>query len=268
MEYQEYAPPPALSPMVRCCWTLQGNASDAPADPVFPDGSPEIICNVGEVIRAQQPHGTIEAQPPVMLVGQITAPFVVQPTGTIALFGLRLQPFGGAAFHDDLSTITNSWVSLASWLGASVTPHSLCGLYQQQASLRAVGDQVIAALHPLLTRSDVPHPAVRRACATIRERRGSVNIDELATQLSLSVRSLQRLFAAEVGIPPKLLARITRFQHVFAAWRHDPRTLAAVAADCGYFDQSHLVRDFRDFAGEAPAAALAEQARFTALFLP
>ena len=57
----------------------------------------------------------------------------------------------------------------------------------------------------------------------------------------------------------KLLARICRFQRVFLAWREDRRALSRVAAECGYFDHPHLIRDFRDFAGSAPAAFLANQ---------
>lgn len=65
----------------------------------------------------------------------------------------------------------------------------------------------------------------------------------------------------------KLPARIRRFQRVFLAWRVDRRTLSRVAAECGYFDHPHLIRDFRDFAGSAPAAFLANQPEFTQFFL-
>jgi len=61
--------------------------------------------------------------------------------------------------------------------------------------------------------------------------------------------------------------RIVRFQRVFAAWRADPRSLARVAVECGYFDQSHLVRDFRDFAGAPPAGFLTALPPFTGFFL-
>ena len=93
-------------------------------------------------------------------------------------------------------------------------------------------------------------------------------IDALAASLGSSVRRLQRRFGVQVGVSPKMLARIRRFQRVFSAWRQDPRSLAVVAMQCGYFDQPHLIRDFRDFAGRAPAAFLASQPEFTKLFLP
>jgi len=54
---------------------------------------------------------------------------------------------------------------------------------------------------------------------------------------------------------------------VFTAWRTDARSLARVAAECGYFDQSHLVRDFRDFSGAPPAGFLAALPEFTGFFV-
>jgi AraC-like DNA-binding protein len=69
-----------------------------------------------------------------------------------------------------------------------------------------------------------------------------------------------------VGITPKLLARIVRFQRVFSEWRADPKRLSRVAAECGYFDHAHLVRDFRELAGVPPAAFLPNQPEFTGFF--
>jgi transcriptional regulator GlxA family with amidase domain len=96
----------------------------------------------------------------------------------------------------------------------------------------------------------------------------AIALDEFAKAMCVSPRTLQRRFTVHVGISPKLLARIRRFQRVLSAWREDPGSLARVAVECGYFDQSHLIRDFRDFAGAAPAAFLANQPEFTQLFLP
>ncbi len=59
-----------------------------------------------------------------------------------------------------------------------------------------------------------------------------------------------------VGVTPKLFfARIVRFQGAFERWGEDPRGWARVAADCGYYDQAHLLRDFRQFAGDPPGSS-------------
>lgn len=64
---------------------------------------------------------------------------------------------------------------------------------------------------------------------------------------------MDRWFARQVGIPPKTVGRILRFQGALRALMRDPGVpLADVAADAGYFDQAHFVRDFRRMTGGVP----------------
>ncbi|MET8359617.1 AraC family transcriptional regulator [Micromonospora sp. NPDC005171] len=90
--------------------------------------------------------------------------------------------------------------------------------------------------------------------------RGSVGV--LADELGWSRRHLASRFRREVGLPPKMAARLLRFQQAQAVSTQVGATgravdWAAVAAGCGYYDQSHLIRDFHQFAGATPAALLA-----------
>jgi transcriptional regulator GlxA family with amidase domain len=85
-----------------------------------------------------------------------------------------------------------------------------------------------------------------------------VRIDDLAAGVGTSVRTLERAFDETVGVSPKTLARIVRFRRALVLLDAPRRaSFAAIALDCGYADQSHLVRDFRDFAGGPPTAYLA-----------
>jgi AraC-like DNA-binding protein len=266
MRYEEHTAVGSLARFVRCIWTLEGDATEGAQEPVFPDGSPELIFNLADPFVARDHSGEFVEQPSCMLVGQITAPFFVRPTGAVQLIAFRLLPYGAAGLFDAMSSITESWVDMSVRL-RSVWPEAV-EQHRDGRSLEVLTERLSHRLTEELLNSRMPHPDVERACDAIHSTRGAVAIEDLAAQLGTTVRTLQRRFASQVGIPPKLLARITRFQHTFAAWRNDPRRLARVAADCGYFDQSHLVRDFRDFAGDAPAAALAAQPEFTSFFLP
>jgi transcriptional regulator GlxA family with amidase domain len=81
------------------------------------------------------------------------------------------------------------------------------------------------------------------------------DVAEVAARLGVQARQLERRFKLRVGLSPKYFARIRRFQRVFpevegAGW-------VEAAAACGYYDQAHLIRDFRAFAGEPPAALVA-----------
>lgn len=283
MHYEELAPSPALAPLVRCFWRLRATGrhggvsaagpsaspddppGDPPGDPALPDGSPELIFSQGDPFEHVAPDGTVTLQPAAFLVGQITAPMRVRPTGDIDLFAVRFESHGASILHPALHTLTDRWIDVPS-LGAPPLDRLAVALGQSTHPAHRV-QLAEAALRDLAARSPRPDARVAAAVRSIRESDGTAPLDALAQSLGIAPRTLQRLFAAQVGITPKMLARIVRFQRVFAAWRADPRSLARVAVECGYFDQSHLVRDFRDFAGAPPAGFLAALPPFTGFFL-
>ena len=97
IEYREIEPSPALAPFVRCLWHLSGPADPArEAQPIVPDGCVEIVLNLGDPFL--RVTGGTDVQPAAMLVGQLTGPVVVIPTGAVDVWGVRLQPWGAAAF--------------------------------------------------------------------------------------------------------------------------------------------------------------------------
>jgi transcriptional regulator GlxA family with amidase domain len=85
-----------------------------------------------------------------------------------------------------------------------------------------------------------------------------MSVGALADRAGLSARQFERRFRQAVGIPPKLFSRMQRFQRVFPALASAGGRWADAAMRCGYYDQAHLIRDFREFAGKPPAALLAE----------
>jgi AraC-like DNA-binding protein len=86
-------------------------------------------------------------------------------------------------------------------------------------------------------------------------------------ELGVSIRQMERRFNAGVGLPPKLFCRMQRFVQVFRAIGTQPNKWADTAVACGYYDQAHLIRDFKSFSGETPAALLAEDADLARHFL-
>lgn len=96
-------------------------------------------------------------------------------------------------------------------------------------------------------------PLVAQAWDRLVRSHGAMTIEHLARDLDCSRKHLAMLFRRHVGLPPKTMARIFRFERAMqglAAGRFD--TLANLASDCGYADQAHFNRDFARFAGETP----------------
>ena len=103
-----------------------------------------------------------------------------------------------------------------------------------------------------------PVPSVTRALARLRATEGRVGVNELADELGCSRRYLTAHFREQVGVPPKLFARILRFQNAVSLIDLEP-SWATIAQRAGYYDQAHLIRDFQQFAGDAPGAFAARR---------
>lgn len=120
-----------------------------------------------------------------------------------------------------------------------------------------------AVLDEMLRRHLNPDAAVRPEVAYACERLlgGDVPVAAVAEEVGWSGRHLTGRFRAEVGLRPKEAARVARFDRARRALRPATR-LADIAAGHGYADQSHLVRDFRAFAGCTPSEWLADEFGF------
>ena len=96
-------------------------------------------------------------------------------------------------------------------------------------------------------------PAVAWAWRALGETGGRVSIGYLAHELGWSRKHLISQFKEQIGLPPKTIARILRFNRVisFLEDGSDPNW-ADIASLCGYYDQAHLVRDFKQFTGTTP----------------
>ncbi len=91
---------------------------------------------------------------------------------------------------------------------------------------------------------------------------GQATVPDLAAETGWSERHLRSQFRAEIGLTPKAAARVIRFDRArrrLQARGHGPARLADLAADCGYYDQAHLDREFRALAGCPPTRWLAEE---------
>jgi AraC-like DNA-binding protein len=118
----------------------------------------------------------------------------------------------------------------------------------------------------LLARADrgqAVSPGIARAWQLVLGSGGTIRVGELASEAGWSPRRLRDLFLAETGLTPKAACRVTRFHRARTllgrrAAAGAPADLAQAAAQCGYFDQAHLAREFRDLAGCPPSEWLAE----------
>jgi AraC-like DNA-binding protein len=104
------------------------------------------------------------------------------------------------------------------------------------------------------------------AVSAIVQSGGRASIDRIAARTGLGVRQLERQFHEEVGLGPKTFARIVRLQAALARIR-EGSPLSDVAIACGYYDQAHMARDFRQLAAMSPSVWQAHSGELAPLFI-
>jgi AraC-like DNA-binding protein len=105
------------------------------------------------------------------------------------------------------------------------------------------------------------HPIVASAWDQLRRSGGTLAVEQLASDSGCSQRYLAKVFQAELGLTPKVAGRVIRFDTARRRLLRGGVALAAAAAAAGYYDQAHLDRDFRQFAGCSPTRWLATEFR-------
>jgi AraC-like DNA-binding protein len=262
MRYREINPGAAVSRFIKCYWVLESNSPTTFPQTIVPDGRAELLINLGEPFQ-QEIKGEWYSQPDIFFVGQITGPFSVRPNGPVRTIGVRFRPQGASRLlRLPMFELTDAAVPLA-----DISKRLQC----QVDRLREAGSlfQQLRALERILIAAANQRDEDRLvsvAVSRLERANGLIGIRELASCLGLSARQFERRFRNVVGIPPKLFSRMQRFQRVFQTMEGNAKWVDA-AISCGYYDQAHLIRDFRQFSGTTPTALLSEEFDLSRRFL-
>ncbi len=259
MHYSEHRPSPRLESWVESYWILRGRSHAT--ESVATDGRMEIILHLADTFEELTPQGW-RKQPRQLVSGQITRPVTFRPAGEAFTVGVRLKSWaGGAVLREDASRLNDQLVDLE-----GVNPR-LARALRPLRSLASVSPSALDAALESCLDDRAADERIRSAVAHIDHTHGSGAVDGLGRHTGLSHRQIERLFRQHVGVGPKLYARMVRFRRVLMAVRGSlPPRWANVAADFGYADQAHLIRDFQQFAGCTPGALLKDAAALNLQF--
>jgi len=266
VRYSERAVGGAAAQFVQCIWSLGAEAHEASAaaDPILPDGRVELLLNSGDPVLRHTVTGH-ERQSARQVAGQLTGSVCITPTGRLDIIGVRLHPWAGGAFlgmpmselRDRMLPADGVWVA-DSILGDASNADD------HDERLRLIVD----ALERRARGVAAPSPAAISLTGRLMRGPDTPPVRSLAAAIGLTTRRVEAIFAEQVGLTPKSLARIARLQRALAHARRRPSlTLSAVAHDSGYYDHAHFVRDCQDIAGEAPGAVLGRSDDVTTAFL-
>jgi AraC-like DNA-binding protein len=252
VRYAEWKPARALDGVVAALWHVRGDDAGMPPSSVLPDANVELIVNRGTVSLAGPAFTGV--QPARGVVGLLSKALSLAYDGPIDTFGIRFHPAAGASFFgrtgrtllDQILPLAAVSPSLDRALAAALRK----GTDLASSAWRAtVTELLLAEKVRSLPRDVAISKVVERLIASSEER----TVEELAEEVGLSTRQLQRRFLAAVGVAPKRFLRLTRFAKVWQVATMRPEaSWASLAAEYGYADQAHLVREFRAFGTKPP----------------
>lgn len=231
--------------------------TSTPHDPVdlrvdvFVDGRSDLIFNFGAAYQREEIGGPTREIAASNLDAQRLHPIRITQRGLVRTTGVRFRLGGLGAFATiALREITNATVEPAAVFGPAA--EQLEATLRDEPDLDAQARALDAFFSAALQRSPA-FTTFEIALAASIASEGDASVAELADAAGVSARQLERLFSRYLGFPPKMLGRILRFQHALRSLMQDPgTTLAEVAAQAGYFDQAHFIKDFRRLSGGVP----------------
>lgn len=266
LRYREYRPSPPLEPYIECYWIAQCDAprSLGSREILLPDGTTQLLLSITGAY--QRFDGANAARGVCItgshLVGMRTSGVFIEQQEVEDVFAIRFRAGGLSPFLGmPVAETVHQSISLDLLLGAAADE-----LEGRVIEARTAGERigiVERLLLQRLARNGAIAPAqrcVRRAVERIYGTRGAVSMDRLGAEVGMSHRALDRAFTRHVGIPPKRLSRIVRFNYALTLMQQRASAShARIALEAGYADQPHMIRDFREFTHSAPADFLARR---------
>lgn len=249
MMYLEHTPLPPLAPWIRMLWYVCAPDAAPGRERVLPNGNTQIVINLArEFCTGCGEDGSTFRQAPILAVGIQRRYGVIDACDLTEMVGVVFAPGGMRLFVDEPSAdfsfaetdLCDVWGR-----GAALLRERLMAAPTPAAKFRVLEGELVGRLRP-----GGSHPAVLLALEKIRKGRTKVAVRDLCAATGYSSRRLGQLFEDEVGVGPKMLARILRFQRA-VQWLHAGCEMRwdELALECGYCDQSHFANDFRDFSG-------------------
>jgi AraC-like DNA-binding protein len=229
---------------------------------ILPDGAMELIINLGDpqTLCALDNSGKRTVFRRSWISGERTEPILIDEAGYVHLVGVRLRAGGGWPFLGiPLREFSGQVIELDSVLGPEINElrDRLGGETTDHARFDLVEGWLRTRQQTSATR------AVNYALRAIQNGADSVRIGRMAEEIGISHKHLLREFDRCVGLTPKTFARLCAFQRVIQSVGHRVEVeWADTATKCGYYDQAHLIHEFRAFSGLTPATYLVKRGPF------
>ena len=254
MDYKISKPTAYLSQYVKQYWELNNCLpSDAVhTQRIIPSGLFELIFYLDHKPQSSDPRKDINDN--IILTGQLKNYHDIKITGNLSLFAIYFLPHGLSMFLEiPINELFNQSVPLRLLIKDKVNK-------LEDDLLKASNFERKIAVAENFLRKQIQknerkyhYERIRFTVNKINQAKGVLQIEDLASTSFLSRKQFERTFLETIGITPKQFLKIVRFQNaIYVKSKNSALSLTEIAHNCGYFDQSHMINDFRTLAGISP----------------
>ncbi|MBB4034687.1 AraC-like DNA-binding protein [Dysgonomonas hofstadii] len=241
-------PSPILAPFVKHYWALR---IDTPyvSERVTPIGCVQLVFHRKDKMYS---HTGKEEQPLAFIGGQCNEFADIQSTGKVDMLVVLFQPHGAKAFFNmPINEFNNRNISIDSLNDRPLV--QLADQIQNTSDNKIAIAQIENFLVSRLRNFD--NYNYKRMTEVLKSINNThqAGIKQLANKACLSHKQFSRIFTEYIGTTPKEFTRIIRFQRALYTLQNNPATdQAGLAFDCGFYDQPHLIKEFKTFSGYTP----------------
>lgn len=229
-------------------------ADDPLVEQMMASGCAQVCFNLGDAFTLERESLRTPMRAPAYVGGVWTAPGRMRLGRRVEMLGVIFRPGRtGAFFRPPADELTDRFTPLEDLWGAGgrALERELRELPTTAARIGRLDGELLRRLAASKAQDD----RCARIAEFIRQQRGIVAVATLSRASGLSRQHLAREFRVAVGVSPKRFTRVARFEALMARVYSGPeRDWAAAAAACGYYDQAHLIAEFKAFTGMTPGA--------------
>lgn len=254
MNFQTIKPSYILQKYIKQYWMLETNGSEGTiTERVIPTGSVDLVFHYGKSLKVQKPDGSTYEQTPALISGISSSYVDVMSDQEIGMIAVVFKPHSASLFFSfPLNIVENQSVGLRDLLKGEfkIVEEKLDAATTLFERIQCIESFLLGLLNK---NGNKQIDLVSGAIQIINKSRGQISSNQLADELGVSKRQLERKFAAYLGKSPKKFIKIVRFQNVLATSDNiSEEKLSNLAYDNGYFDQAHFINDFKTHTGYTP----------------
>lgn len=258
MEFKKFLPSATLKPYIRHYYIFKSDTDTVFEDVVFPSGDMEVIFNLGSGSWEYLLDDGFKKTPKIELWGQITKPLSIRSAGKHVMLGIKFYTHSASYFFNDQMGVFNDNITdLQDVIGrvAQTLHQRLLETDGEQNRIDLLETFLLKRLSTHEKKSFHINKVADILDSILKDASGS-NITNIASRHNITTRYLQRLLHQHTGLSPKSYDKINRFQQSLKMISKNDQPFTSIAYACGYFDQSHFIRDFKSFTGLTPSSYL------------